>query len=170
MAPAQPLPQQSTIQMVLRAGRITSRSPGFDVDTLIANLSSPAFVPLLGRHQAGITSIHTQEGSKAHSPFTLMKTPHRSRRDALSSSEAANSTINTDHNKAMITAAPRLDATKGALPHKKGLVGHFPQEYPELHLPGPAAPHVLHPQLFLQHLELNFSHQVHDQPHLPPSC
>lgn len=30
-----------------------------------------------------------------------------------------------------------------------------------------AASHVLHPQPFLQRLELNFTHQVHDQPHLP---
>lgn len=68
----------------------TSRSPGFHLDTLIANLSSPAFILLLGQHQAGIASIHTQESSKEHSPDTLMQTPHSSRGDALSSSETAN--------------------------------------------------------------------------------
>lgn len=78
--------------------------------------------------------------------------------------------LNTNHNKRMITAAPSLDATKGALPHKKGLAGHFPQEYPELHLPGLAAFHILYPQPLLQHLELSFSHQVRDQPHLPPAA
>lgn len=30
-----------------------------------------------------------------------------------------------------------------------------------------AASHVLHPWPFLQWLELNFTHRVHDQPHLP---
>lgn len=71
---------------------------------------------------------------------------HRSRGDALSSSETANITINTNHNKALITAAPSLHATKGALPYKRGLADHSPQEYPELHLPGPGASHILHPQ------------------------
>lgn len=152
--------------MVLRAGLSTSRSPGFDLGNSqpkLSSLRSPAWPTPSWDH------LHPhQEGSNAHSPFTAMKTPHSSR--VLSSSEPADTTININHNKAMIPAVPSLDATKGALPHKKGLAGHFTQEYLELHLPGPAASRVLPPPSFLQHLELNVSHQVHDQSHLPPSC
>lgn len=144
----------------------TSRSPGFDPDT---GVLQPSFSCLantkLGPPPSTLRKAprHAVQSLSWKYPTALGEMLCPAQRQQIS-------IINTNHNKAMSTAAPSLDATQGALSHRKGLVGLFPQEYPELHLPGPAASHILHPQPFLQHLELNFSHQVHDQPHVPPSC
>jgi len=152
--------------MELRPGR----SPGFDLDPLIDNLSASCPACLLPAWPVQrITSIHIQEGSNAYSPFTLTKIPLRYRGDYPSTSEKANITTNTNHKKPMLTAALNLDATKRAPPRKwpgrgKGISHKKVLNFTSL---AQAASHVLLPQPFLQRLELNFTHQVHVQAHLP---